>query len=643
MKLPILKSTLCILLGASLSAPAAPVLLPNGDFAAAGGAQWATAFGGAQAFSFPNTGGNPDGYASITSSEAGGFAVLVSNGDLPYPLASLGLVAGKTYNFTYDMLASQAGANKGGIKMESWSATAAISNSGDRRVTAATTGWASYSYAYTIDPAATHLKMVPLWTPGQTVGFDNLGVNNTPVVLPPVVPNGGFETPAGAGWLFFQGGGQTSSYPATGGNPSGHAVINSVGLSSFAGLVSNGIPLATLGLTAGQTYTFAQDMKILGGPAIGGLKVEFLPGTANTGDLYPAQIIGNGSTWETYTFRVALPLGVTQIRLVPLWGPNSNVAYDNIRVALPPPPGQLVASITEATALTWSASSAVNGYQPQESDDGSTWTNLGPVIVGNAVNSVFDTTKSAFYQVLEAVPATLDAVTNGGFEEEGRWTPVQSQPPTRITTDFRSGTASMKIKVANTGSAANGSEIQQNTRNIDPVNGVITPGNTYLFSFWARQISSGPSYVQQFKVSFLNDNGNIMGDGGIRNFSPPVGGTWTRITQPNLTAPAGATTALIQIIGVTGAVAGGLGEVNIDDVALTSLGFGDQTVIASTTGPGVEISWPSVTGRNYQIQTSTDLSAWSNFGSPIAGNDTTKTFKEAVSIPRKFFRVQPLP
>ncbi|MEP4076344.1 beta strand repeat-containing protein [Haloferula sp.] len=177
-------------IGGVASLSAAPVLFPNGDFATTGGADWGESFAGAQVFNYPTTGGNPDGYGEIVSSEGGGYAVLISNSDTPLPLGDLGLVAGETYTFSYDMIASVAGTGKGGIKLESWNpamnATGSISNSGDQRVNPADTGWNSYTYVYTIDSMATHIKIVPLWTPNETVGFDNIGVDNTPFVPMPV-------------------------------------------------------------------------------------------------------------------------------------------------------------------------------------------------------------------------------------------------------------------------------------------------------------------------------------------------------------------------------------------------------------------------------------------------------------------------
>lgn len=155
-------------------------LFPNGDFEIADGDSWDdTQFAGNQTFNWPTTGGNPNGYAEIVSGEAVNWAVLVSNDNNPYPIADIGdgLVAGRTYTFQYDMKNSVAGENKGGIKVESWSATGRISDSGNQRVTVdAADTWATYTYEYTIHADATHLKVVPLWSPGETVGFDNVGV-----------------------------------------------------------------------------------------------------------------------------------------------------------------------------------------------------------------------------------------------------------------------------------------------------------------------------------------------------------------------------------------------------------------------------------------------------------------------------------
>ena len=72
----------------------------------------------------------------------------------------------------------------------------------------------------------------------------------------PIPPNGDFEAGA-AGWTEGSGGGSfLFRYPSNGGNPNGYGVIDNTGAGGFGLWVANGgnvIPLADLGLTAGQT------------------------------------------------------------------------------------------------------------------------------------------------------------------------------------------------------------------------------------------------------------------------------------------------------------------------------------------------------------------------------------------------------
>jgi hypothetical protein len=646
------------LLGLTGLTTAAPVLFPNGDFEN-GGTSWGFAQANGHTVSYPATGGSPNGHAVIdgTAATQTWFAVLISNNDAPYPLTSLGLQAGKRYKFFYDMQTPTAGANKGGIKIESWTATAGISNSGDLRRTTTGTGWATYEEEYTIDPAATHIKMVPLWTSNDIVRFDDIGVDNTPLQTVPVIPNSGFES-GGANWAFFAGG-PSVSYPAGGGNPNGNAVINATSGGWGVLVANNNVPmsLASLGLTAGETYTFQLDMKVLGGSNPGGIKVEFVPGFS--GDRYytPEQIaaLPNPVTeWNTYQFQISLPATCTRIQVVPLYGPMSTVAYDNVKILLPAPPAPLAATIKKVTAVGWTAASATNQYQPQESDDDSVWMNLGPAINGNSVTVAFDSEPSPFYRVMESVPTVKASGYNGNFTEPGTvpenadgWTPAQSQWPLRLETGGRGDNgACMQIKVLNVGAAPGGSEIQQNTKDADRLNpgaGAVTPGDTYTFSFWAKQISNGVSYEQRYKISWLDDIGAIKGDSGWVGFTATVGGDWTKFSRDNLVVPNGATTALIQIVGVTGAVGGGLGEVLIDDVSLQGAGFGSPTALTATMAPAVEVSWPSITGKSYRVESAPDLSDWMDFGGVISGNNTIKSVYDLITIPGKFYRVGELP
>jgi hypothetical protein len=226
----------------------------------------------------------------------GQWAIWVGNNDGLLNIADFGLEAGKTYTFSQDMKIL-AGNRVGGFKLD-WSGGG---STGDMYVAKIGDGseWGTYNFPVTIPAGKTAFKIVPLWGPSSSVGYDNFRVDNAPTTVVPIIQNGDFEGTGGDKWTSQQSGGHGITFPATGGNPGGCAVINSVGQTGYAqlnalNLTSTGpnIPLATLGLTAGRTYTFQQDMKILAGSNIGGLKVEFVP--TGTGDLFPAKI-GDGA------------------------------------------------------------------------------------------------------------------------------------------------------------------------------------------------------------------------------------------------------------------------------------------------------------------------------------------------------------
>jgi hypothetical protein len=297
--------------------------------------------------------------------------------------------------------------------------------------------------------------------------------------------------------------------------------------------------------------------------------------------------------------------------------------------------------------VSWTPLSTVNSYQPQKSVDGVVYSNLGTAVIGNGVSSAFEVGKSAFYRVMESTPGTQEGVFNGGFEDEGvlaseadGWLGNQSQPALRITSDFRTGTACMRLNVLNVGAAPNGSELSQDIIN---AGGEITTGSSYTLTFWAKQISSGPSYVQEYRVSWLAAGGAEVVAGAWQNLPSNSLGVWTQKTLTGLVAPAGAVTAFIQIVGKTGAVEGGFGEVLIDDVSLAASGFSSPTLITSSTTPAVQISWPSTTGKSTRVQSSTDLSSWTNFSSVVVGDNTVKAVYDTVEGAKKFYKVGELP
>jgi hypothetical protein len=182
---------------------------------------------------------------------------------------------------------------------------------------------------------------------------------------------------------------------------------------------------------------------------------------------------------------------------------------------------------------------------------------------------VYDPAPVAYYQVLDIAPQISDAVMDGGFElSDGNggaqnWTSAGNQPPTQITTDSHTGSACMDLLVNVTPST---SEINQDIVN---QGGTITGGNSYNFSFWAKQISSGVSYVANYKITWYDAGNNVISAVGWTSFTGGTG-TWAQVSSGPITAPANAVDAFVEIYDSVGAVSGASGEVYIDDVSLTT-------------------------------------------------------------------------
>ncbi len=282
-----------------------------------------------------------------------------------------------------------------------------------------------------------------------------------------------------------------------------------------------------------------------------------------------------------------------------LQGGSPDFTLDEIRVGetyadvvggnLTPTVPTMVALAIEANKkVSWTANST-SYYQPQESSDNSTWSDLGGLLFGSTVTSVFDTSPAAFYQVLEIAPVASELIMDGGMEiSDGLtgafyWTGLGSQPPTQITSDFHTGTACMSLFVTNVDLNAKTTTLQQNLT-FATGSPVIVGGQNYSLSFWAKSLERNPGggYVQQYRIAWLNDVGGIVGTVGWTTFA---GGTdeWLQISTGPVAAPAAAVNALIEVFAATGGIAGDYGGVLIDDVSLTgSTPSGAITVLNPT-------------------------------------------------------------
>jgi hypothetical protein len=456
--------------------------------------------------------------------------------------------------------------------------------------------------------------------------------------------NGDFED-AGTSWEEVAGGGTFSfSYPTTGGNDGSFGLIDHTtadgGFGIWVGNDGQPFTLTSLGLTAGSTYDFTHDMKILSGPNIGGFKLDFTDGgngAGSTGDLRPA-LIGDGTTWETYRFRIKIPAGVDGFKVVPLWGVDSSVGFDNLGFSVtpilppvvpPPALGSFEPRYTDGTFVNWTPTNSDKFHQPQSSQDGTTWTDFGTAYPGIETTSVLDPNSAPFYRIQEKDPAGAESLLNGDLEiadpenpdcpESWECLSTSGQFPTRITTDSFSGSASVSLAVVNDDSGA------PNTASFKHSLGNVTGGETYTFSFRAKQISSGVSYVQGYKLLWFNGlagTGSQVGtEVGPNNFTGGSG-TWTENTASNLTAPSGAVSVVIEFFCATGAIPGANanGEVLIDAVSLTVGVVSVPTNLEATTTTGIGVFMLTQSGKLYKAQASDDLFVFEDLSGVFAGN-----------------------
>jgi hypothetical protein len=665
MKTIIRNLVLCSTLFAPVWAQAALVLFPDGGFDSGKGT-WGEA--GPAIFSYPVSDGNPGGYGAMNANGAWGVLVSSNNDGSFIPLASLGLVAGNGYNFQMDMRI-EAGSNTnnlGELKLE-WDSGG---DTGDMPATYIDANWNTHIFPYIIPAAATGLKVVPVANDDNHVGFDNIGFDDVPyyVAPPPPPPPSDLtlsepfdDVSSEANWsLPAPPGTITTSldWINTDGNPAGSTeitVANPDGNPSevIFTYTATGVDFGTGPLEISFDGKFPEVLVAtaihvrINGNFFGAVQGSFNPTTFTTYTQSFELTEGFEST-DTFTLQFSFAMGA-----VP--GGGGTIIIDNIEILTNlggGDPEKVETSIDLGTMVSWTPTDSNNFYQAQESDDGITYVDLGPEILGTAVNAVFDPEPSAFYQVVESVPATEEAVHNGGFETlvtgdpEG-WQLGGNQPPAVIATDANTGTNSMRFTPAATVADpliptydAAVSVLEQNTNNAGGP--AITPGGIYDFSFWFKLVSAGPGYVQHYKVDFLDDVGGILSSTGVQGFSGAVG-VWEQFTVNDLTAPAGAVSAKILIQGITGALEGSAGELIVDDVSLLTSAPGSSSVIAATTASAAEISWLSANGVDYQPRKSTtdlDVGSWSDLGGPITGDGSVKAFYDSPLGDTQFYRVE---
>lgn len=310
------------------------------------------------------------------------------------------------------------------------------------------------------------------------------------------------------------------------------------------------------------------------------------------------------------------------------------------------------AHIEPVVALAW-PTTAGNSYQLQEATapDGP-WSAAGDPVTG------VDQTHSRIiprgtgirhYRVMETIPATEPVASlpvNGGFEagngsDAADWIAGASQPPQRTGDDARSGSFSLRCALLNVGAAPSEGLLEQR---VSATGETVLPDTAHTFSFWAKQVSLGPSYIQQVELQWLDASGGVIGGTGLVGFSTAIG-TWEQVTFPNLVSPSATADARIRFRFVTGAVDGGYGEVLLDDVALDAgidPGPGspeESRVVAVTREPMARINWATLPGLSYEVRASADLTDWNALSQPAVGDGTPMSLLVGVTAEPTFYRV----
>jgi CxxC motif-containing protein (DUF1111 family) len=315
--------------------------------------------------------------------------------------------------------------------------------------------------------------------------------------------------------------------------------------------------------------------------------------------------------------------------------------------------GELRLSIAPQVELSWPTTSG-NAYQLQMAEDpAGPWADLGPPMAGDgSTQSRLDAASAghAIYQIAETIPGTDPTPplpVNGGFETAANglvsnWTMSGNQPPARSGITAHSGSFSMRSFIENAGTTPSEAGLSQR---ITAQGGTVEAGQRYDFSFRAKQVSAGPSYLQQYEVQWLNSAGAALSGGtGLSNFNGSAG-TWVKISRNGLVAPVGTADARVSFRFVTGAVAGGHGEVFIDDVILDSGNSGpglpeETRVLQVSRRPMASLSWPSSPGLLYQPVATTDLRIWNELSPAITGDGGVKSLTVPMDKPAAFFRLE---
>jgi hypothetical protein len=257
-------------------------------------------------------------------------------------------------------------------------------------------------------------------------------------------------------------------------------------------------------------------------------------------------------------------------------------------VSAPTIPTTVAIAVNAGKQVSWTAYST-NNYQPQESPDGFSWTDLGSLITGTTVTSLYDSTPSDYYQVIEKTPgSSADQVVNGGFETSdgfggaANWTQAGGggaiSTVTQTSVDPYAGTYALELEGAGDGGGGSAAIALQNFIPASP--GPVT------FSFYHKAPLMSGGANPQYSVEFFDNLGNPLG-GSISGslIGESTTNTYTLKTV-NGTAPANTDYARILFNLAVGAGTNDHWRLNLDEVVLITTSPGPENIIVPTVVDG---------------------------------------------------------
>ncbi len=333
-----------------------------------------------------------------------------------------------------------------------------------------------------------------------------------------------------------------------------------------------------------------------------------------------------------FASRQALPIHLAAITLAFVIGTDVSRAQVQLNL-LPGLQSSWLENTSDTYHLQWSSNPAT------------TWTDLMAAAGNGLTNTYFDPFPigKRTYQLLDIVPgipASSALPSNGGFESgtgsgATGWTvdTAAGGPVYGIRTNDQphNGSFNFQVYLASTGA---GPVVQFSQSGIP-----VTGGTTNPFTFYANALGGSVGYSAQWRILW-----NSGGDTGYQTYTP--GNNAYASISNSVTAPAGATSATIFFHFAGAASPGVTSTIDMDDVVLGS-GVSNPGTPAVTNIlpvamlPVAQISWSSISGVEYQPESTTNLGAglWNTNFPVIAGDGGTKSFLIPMTNSATFLRL----